>query len=137
MEEEYQYRLTKIDYGCLLFTAIFFDSTQALLDIIPLIGWIASSFVALIAFMTFWLWLKIKNVGIFDKGVRMLATWAITPILELTFSFVPGLTVMIMITYYIVRADDELDKRKILSREKQDEWGEWIHEHKDKIEEYV
>ena len=111
----------------MLGTAIFFDSIQIGLDLIPFIGWIASSFVALIAFLTFWLWLKIKGVGLFDKGLRMIALWAITPILEATLSFVPGLTIMIMLTYIIVKADDELDRKNILSREKQEQLGKHLN----------
>ena len=123
---DYNYRISKIDYYLMLGTAIFFDLIQVGLDLIPFIGWMVSSVIALIAFLTFWLWLKIKGVGLFDKGLRMMVLWVITPILEATLSFVPGLTIMIILTYYIVRADDELDRKNILSREQQKKIGEHI-----------
>lgn len=127
---DYNYRISKIDYYLMLGTAIFFDLIQAGLDLIPFIGWIASSIIALIAFLTFWLWLKIKGIGLFDKGLRMISLWVITPILEATFSFIPGLTVMIILTYYIVRVDDELDRKNILSKEKQDQLGKSLSKNK-------
>ncbi|MFH0846352.1 MAG: hypothetical protein V1851_03085 [Patescibacteria group bacterium] len=120
---EYEYRISKTSFYLMLGTAIFFDLIQAGLDIIPVLGWILSSFVALIAFLTFWLWLKIKKVGIFDRGLRMIMLWIITPFIEATFSFIPGLTFMIISTYFIVKADDELDKKGILSKEKQEKLG--------------
>ena len=69
------------------------------------------------------IWLKIKGVGLLDRGLRMLALWTITPMIEVTFSFFPGLTIMIVLTYVIVRVDDELDRKEILSRENQDKIG--------------
>ncbi|MCK5285671.1 MAG: hypothetical protein KAJ58_00375 [Candidatus Pacebacteria bacterium] len=121
--EEYNYRISKISFILMLLTAMTIDGIQALLDLIPFLGWILSSLLAIPAFLIFWIWLKIKGVGLLDRGLRMLALWTITPMIEVTFSFFPGLTIMIVLTYVIVRVDDELDRKEILSRENQDKIG--------------
>lgn len=42
--------------------AIFFDGLQAAIQTIPILGQILSGFVAIFAFLTFWLWFKLHGV---------------------------------------------------------------------------
>lgn len=124
---DYEYRLTRIDYGCLLATAIFFDVTQGLLSLIPFLGLILSFLVSIFAFLTFWLWLTLKNIGFFDKGLRKIAVWAIGPLIEAFLGFLPVYSVMIILTYYIVKVDDELDRKNILTKQQQEILGGYIY----------
>ena len=135
--EKYNYRINKISYGLMLGTAIFFDLIQFGLTFIPFIGWIISFYISFMAFLTFWLWFNLKNVGIFDKGLKKIILWLVGPLLDASFSFVPGLTIMIILTYKIVRLDDELDRKNILSKEKQEKIGEFLKKNKGQAGKFV
>ncbi|MCK4918419.1 MAG: hypothetical protein KAS02_01380 [Candidatus Pacebacteria bacterium] len=148
----YTYRINKISLGFMLSVAVFFDLIQIVLDIIfplltspahliPIIGnmaaggifilsWSASSLLSIIAFLTFWLWFKIKGVGFLERfGIKKLLTIFILPLLELTFSFIPGLTVMVLLTYSFVRTEDELDKKGIIDKNQREKIGDFIKGH--------
>ncbi len=115
--EDIQYRISKITFYFMLTVAIFFDVIQVGLDFIPLLGWIASSMVALVAFLTYFLWFKMRGIGFMEKfGAKKLIAYAVIPLLECFISFIPGLTVMVIMTYSIVKTEDKLEEAGILTQ---------------------
>jgi hypothetical protein len=121
---EYKYRIDKITLWFMLSVALFFDLTQICLDIIPIVGWILSSLLSIFAFLTFYVWFKIRDIGFLTKfGVKKLLVVIVIPLLELFISFIPGLVVMVLLTYSVVKLEDEADRKKIMSRETQRKIG--------------
>ena len=124
-DENYKYRIDKTSLSLMLAVAGFFDLIQLGLTFIPFLGWIISSLIAVLAFLTFYLWFKIKNVGFMTKfGVKKIAAYLVVPLVDAVLSFVPGLTIMVLLTYSFVKAEDEADRLGIMSHETQEELGE-------------
>ncbi len=126
---EYKYRIDRTTFWVMLSVALFFDLIQLGLDFIPILGWIISSVVSVFAFLTFFVWFKIREVGFFTKfGIKKLMTIVVIPLLELVFSFIPGLSVMVILTYSFVKIEDEADRKEIMSRETQIKIGRKLKE---------
>lgn len=49
--------------GLMIGTALFFDGLQAIFQVAPAIGQILAAMIAVVAFLTFWLWFKLYGVN--------------------------------------------------------------------------
>jgi hypothetical protein len=131
----------------MLGTALFFDVSQIiihLLDFIPWVGFILSiipsALISIFAWLTFYVWYQIRNVGLFESLVKKgaqgqltkrfsatiskkLATWVGVGFAEILVGFLPGLTIGVIIMYFIVLADDKLEEKGILTEEDRKQLG--------------
>lgn len=104
--------------------ALFFDLLQMFLNFV-LIGFILNPIlVTPIAFLTFYLWYKMRGVGLSDSAKRF-AVYVAGFLLELIpiLNTLPGLTLSTLTMIMIVRAEDKAEnlknKLKIATQEKQ------------------
>lgn len=122
-------RITKASAFLMIGTALFFDVLQFMLGIfdilgvIPVIGiifisigWIFSFICSVYAWLTFFVWFKIKNVSTWEslgKYLPRLIILILVNLLELTpvGVFIPGLTISVAIIVFIVRTDDKHNTR--------------------------
>ncbi len=117
-------RIPKSTAMLMVGTAIFFDTLQMFLNFI-LIGFILNPvLVTPIASLTFYLWYKMRGVGLSDSAKRF-AVYVAGFLLELIpiLNTLPGLTLSTLIMVMIVRAEDKVEnaknKSKIAAEEKQ------------------
>jgi len=94
-------------------TAIFFDTLQAGLILIPFVGWILSSFVSIFAWLTFYTWTSIKGWGLSDTAKGALIKWAkrskwFIPVMEFfpIINAIPLWTFGALLQVAILKADD-------------------------------
>lgn len=91
---------TNLSYGTtflLISTALFFDIFQFVINLIPVAGQIISTLITGLAFMTFWLWFRIKGLK-FNSPKRVLSIGLGTiieaiPILNI----LPGWTIAVLV----------------------------------------
>ncbi len=91
---------TNLSYGTtflLISTALFFDIFQFVINLIPVAGQIISILITGLAFMTFWLWFRIKGLK-FNSPKRVLSMGLGTiieaiPILNI----LPGWTISVLL----------------------------------------
>src|SRR3990167_4763114 len=53
--------LSSITIAFMISVALFYDAIQAIIQIIPILGQILSSLIGIFAFLTFYLWFKLKG----------------------------------------------------------------------------
>ena len=96
-------RVHTMDFILMVGTGLFFDTLQALLSLIPFVGWILSSLISIFAWLTFYVWSSAKGWGMSDtvknkvlvsgawsKGVMKFAIKYLIPFIE----FIPGLNII-------------------------------------------
>src|SRR5688572_20772735 len=86
-------RVKESDFILMMGTALFFDTLQALLSAIPIIGWVLSSLVSVFAWLTFYVWSSAKGWGVSDSVKQLITKTAIQYALPL-FEIVPGANVL-------------------------------------------
>lgn len=106
--------LSNITIAFMIAVALFYDAIQAFINLIPFLGQILSSLIGLFAFLTFYLWFKLKGLnfatakraGYLGGGfmiellplVNMLPAWTLTITLlamdSKTKKIVPGLDII-------------------------------------------
>jgi len=91
-----------------------FDFLQGILNI-AIIGVILSSFVSIVAWLTFFLWFKLNGVSFFDSGARKLIVYYGGSFLELfpLLNTLPIWTITVSLMVAIVRAEDFAYNKKL------------------------
>ncbi len=117
-------RIPKSTATLMLATAIFFDTLQIFLNFI-LIGIVLNPIlVTPLASLTFYLWYKMRRVGLSDSAKRF-STFALGFLFEIIpiLNTLPALTLSTATMIMIVRAEDKAEntknKQKIAAQEKQ------------------
>ena len=90
--------------------ALLFDTGQGLVNLVPYLGQILSSFIAFFSFMTFWLWFKMNGVS-YGQAKRVgivLTTYII--------SFIPILNILPEITLGVIGIIMTTRAKKILNK---------------------
>ncbi|MFC1801845.1 hypothetical protein ACFLY7_00160 [Patescibacteria group bacterium] len=105
-----EYRITKTTRNMMMTVAFLFDSIQAGLDFIPIVGWILSSFVGIIGFLTILFWMKTKGVSILIGGniKKKLMLILGVNLSETTLSFLPTLMFFVYRMYLLTNEEDKL-----------------------------
>ena len=113
-------RITPTTLSLLAGTAFFFDTLQAILNI-AFIGIVLNVFVNVAAWFTFYLWLKLLDVGLIDSGIRKAVVMWGGMLLELIpiFNTLPVWTAAIALTAFIVRWEDAAHNRAVQTEEAQ------------------
>ncbi|MEK7531949.1 MAG: hypothetical protein AAB545_03425 [Patescibacteria group bacterium] len=70
-------RISKGKAFLLYVVSLLFDVVQGLLNLIPFVGWVASSFLGIIGILLFFLWFKMLGVKFSDTKEKFLTTTAI------------------------------------------------------------
>jgi hypothetical protein len=119
MNEEFKPRISSTTAWLMLPTAFFYDTLQALFNLIPFLGQILSYLIVFFSFLTFYVWFKIHDVGFLERfGAKKIMAYIAIPIIEvLTLGIAPGITIATLITILIVRSEDELIKKGVITRE--------------------
>ena len=118
IENKERHRVTSTSAGLMIGTAIFIDFLQALLSLIPFVGWILSALISIFAWPTFYVWTSIKGWGMSDtvafKGlIKKLTPWIarwIAPLIELIpiVNIVPTWTVSVSLQLAFLKAEEAL-----------------------------
>ncbi|MBU4536840.1 hypothetical protein KJ603_02255 [Patescibacteria group bacterium] len=87
------------------------------------LGFVASGFMSIFSYLTFWLWFKLKGIGLLDKGIGNLLAFIINLLVDVTIPFWPGLTITTLLIIRFSRVSDIADQKEILSRETQEKIG--------------
>ncbi len=100
--------------------ALFFDFLQAILNI-AFIGVILNFLINVTAWLTFYLWFKLLDVGLIDSGIRKAVVMWGGMFLELIpiFNTLPVWTATIVLTAFIVRWEDAAHNKAIRAEEVQ------------------
>lgn len=121
--DEKEIRISDSTAMLMIGTALFYDALQALLDLIPFLGWILSYLLMLYVFLTFnVVWFHIRGIKFFEslvgKGGRALVRWLLCSFLEVvSVGALPGVTIWIILTILQTRLDDSLVAHKVVTRE--------------------
>lgn len=90
-------------------TAIFFDTLQAILLLIPFLGWILSALVGGFAWLVFYTWTSAKGWGLSDTVKQFIVQWAI-PLVEIVpiLNVLPTWTFKIFLQVSLLKAEDKI-----------------------------
>lgn len=93
----------------MLVVAIFFDTIQAGLLLIPFVGWLLSILLSIFAWLTFYFWTSIKGWGLSDTIKQMILNWVV-PFIELIpiLNAFPTWTLKVVLSYSFLKAEDAL-----------------------------
>jgi hypothetical protein len=103
-------RITKTTAAFMIVVAVFFDLLQLLLTVL-LIGIVLNPAIDVVAFLTFYLWFKLKGVSLTSSNKQLIATVSgyiveIIPILNA----LPGITIATIARIIVVKTEDTLLK---------------------------
>lgn len=98
----------------LLSVASFFDVVQALLNAV-FIGVVVNVLIDVIAWLTFYLWLKLLGVGLLDPGIKKAATLWGGMLFELVplLNTLPVWTASMALVVAIVKMEDRAHNKKV------------------------
>ncbi len=90
-------------------TSILYDGIQIILALIPIVGWILSFLVGVFAWLTFYLWTKIKGLDISNGTKKIIIKW-VTPGIELVpiLNALPTWTLRTFLLLSTIKAEDTL-----------------------------
>lgn len=93
----------------MLGTAIFFDVLQGLFSLIPFLGWILGFLISIFAFLTFFVWMKIKGWGLSDNVKKIFVQWFL-PIGELIpiVNILPIWTTRVILQLLFIEMEDAI-----------------------------
>lgn len=102
-------RVTKMTIILMVSVALFYDLVQFGLDLIPLIGWVLSSFVGIASWITFYIWTSIKGWGMSDT----IKKWFVSKVLPAIgclglMNIGPEITAGVIFTILIIKSEDTL-----------------------------
>jgi hypothetical protein len=107
-----KYRITSGDAGILISVAVFFDTIQALLNLIPIIGTAIAWIMSIIAWLTFYIWFKIKGVSFQnEKYYKKLLLGGLIEGLPII-NFLPSWTITVIRLIRESRKEDSANKKK-------------------------
>ena len=91
----------------MLGTALLFDTIQAEISIIPFIGWILSSMLSGMAWLTFYMWTSLKGWGLSDTVKKVIVMWAL-PAIEFIplVNVLPAWTLSVSLQLAFLKAED-------------------------------
>jgi len=100
-------RVKTHDYILMIGTALLFDAIQALLLMIPFLGWGMSLLVGIFAWLTFYLWTSIKGWGLSDTIKQFIVQYLI-PFIELIpiINVLPTWTLRVILQLSFLKAED-------------------------------
>ncbi|MEK7147955.1 MAG: hypothetical protein AAB758_01515 [Patescibacteria group bacterium] len=118
IEKKERERVTSTSAGLMIGTAIFYDALQAILSLIPYVGWILSSCISIFAWLTFYVWTSIKGWNMADtvafssimkKLTPTIAKW-LAPLIELIpiVNVVPAWTISVSLQLSFLKAEEVL-----------------------------
>src|SRR3989344_1028705 len=102
-------RANPTTFFLMLSVAIFFDVLQAILLLIPFLGWILSSLISIFAWLTFYVWTSIKGWGLSDTLKQIVVNWVL-PLMEIVpiLNTLPTWTLKVVLSYSFLKAEDAL-----------------------------
>jgi len=119
--DDHPKRITNITAGLIIGTALFIDIIIAILAWIPYVGWIINIAVGWFAFMSFWLWFKLKEISLasLKKKIAMagLNIVGLLPFLGV----IPGWTLSVILIIIWSRVED-----KALSEEQREQFDQFL-----------
>jgi hypothetical protein len=94
----------------MLGVALFYDIVQFVLDLIPIAGWILAEFIALFAFLTFFVWFKLYGRSF--TSPKRFSAMAVGSIIEMVpiLNGLPGWTVAVILLVVVERGEAALSK---------------------------
>jgi len=100
-------RVTTTTIILMLGVAISYYLIQFVLNLIPFIGWIFSSFIGIYSWLTFYTWTSIKGWGMSDSIKKFIVS-KILPAIGCVglFNFGPEITLGVVFTLLIVKSED-------------------------------
>jgi hypothetical protein len=102
-------RVTTTTIILMVSVAGFYDLVQGWLDLVPLIGWILSSFVGIASWLTFYIWTSTKGWGMSDTAKKFIASKVLPAIGCIgLLNIGPEITAGVIFTLMIVKAEDTL-----------------------------
>lgn len=117
-----KYRISSGDAGILISVAIFYDAMQAILNLIPLIGNAIAWVMSIIAWLTFYIWFKIKGVSFQDaKYYKKLLLGGLIEAIPIV-NFLPSWTITVIRLIRESRKEDLAnEKKKVAAKTSNDE----------------
>ncbi len=113
-------RISNTTAALMIGTAFFIDLIQAMLAFFPILGWILARILSLVAWLGFFIWYKICNVGFFEGTTgkviaKKIGLQIVTIFLELAAGEFPMLTINTVCIILVVRLEDEAIQKDIVS----------------------
>ena len=107
-----RHRIGKLEGVSMVSIALLFDGLQALFTFL-LIGLLVNWIFTFLAWLLFYIWFRINDVGFFDTGVRKLITLFASVLIELIpgVNAIPAITLGLVILLIIVNSEDALYNR--------------------------
>ncbi len=111
--EEFEPRIPDWMAGLMIGTAIFFSALQWLLAFI-FMGWL----VAIYAYLTFFVWYKIRGVMFLERAGAKIASWVVGFIISVfSNGIVPGIIFSVFATIALVKFEDKLVESGVVTKE--------------------
>ncbi len=108
----------------MLGTAFFYDTLQALFNLIPFLGWMLASLLVLFSFLTFnVVWFRIRGIYFMESALGKYLIFRLIkgfiPFIEIMpgLQMFPGITIFVLIVIIETRFDDMLVAKEIVTRE--------------------
>ena len=104
---QHRKRLSNTDAFFFIWSAVFFDTLNALINILPFLGQILSIFVTLVANGIFFFWFQSKGVSFSKNPKQALALFG-PDVIELIpiWNILPGITLGVVLTVVMVKLED-------------------------------
>lgn len=104
-----RHRIGKIQATCMIVVALLFDGLQVILTPL-LIGLLVNWIFSFIAWILFYIWMRLNDVGFLDTGVKKIITVLVSILIEIPpgINAFFGITFGIIILLVIVNSEDAL-----------------------------
>src|ERR1700752_416197 len=121
--EEFKPRISDTTMWLMIGVNLFFTTLQWLFAFIFL-GWL----VVIFSYLTFSLWNSILGIKFLERfGAKRLFAWVVVPIVALfTDGILPGSLITLIITIYIVKTEDKLVEKGVVTREELSQLNDFV-----------